>query len=144
MINTNTHLMQATQTNNCPCGSNNTYADCCGPFLSGKVFPLTAQQLMRSRYTAFTLANADYILRTYHPKTRPLRQRNQIASWAKSVRWLGLQVMNWSLGSEDDQTGYVEFKAHFIENGKPGHIHENSFFKRENGKWTYVSGQHQS
>lgn len=128
--------------NLCPCGSAQPFANCCEPIISGKKYATTALELMRSRYTAFTLADVDYLLRSHAAKTRPVKDRKEIERWAKSVVWMGLSILRTEAGEANDETGYVEFKATFLENGKPGQIHENSFFHRENGKWVYVSGVH--
>lgn len=126
----------------CPCCSGLAFAHCCEPILTGKCDALTAQQLMRSRYTAFTQANVDYLLRSHATNTRPVRERKNIEKWAKSVVWMGLTILKAEAGEANDEKGYVEFQATFLENGKPGQIHEKSLFYRENGKWVYVSGVH--
>ena len=128
--------------NNCPCGSGHLIVNCCEPIISGRKEAITAEALMRSRYTAFTRANVDYLLLTHSVKTRPGKERKNIELWAKSVTWMGLAILNTEAGEENDETGYVEFKALFLENGTPDQIHEKSLFRRENGKWMYVSGIH--
>ena len=128
--------------NLCPCCSELAYTDCCEPILSGRKDASTAQQLMRSRYTAFTQANVDYLLRSHAVKTRPVKDRKNIERWAKSVIWMGLSILQTEAGEATDETGYVEFKATFLENAQPEQIHERSLFNRENGKWVYVSGVH--
>jgi len=127
---------------NCPCGSGQLIVNCCEPIISGRKEAITAEALMRSRYTAFTQANVDYLLFSHSVKTRPGKERKNIELWAKSVTWMGLAILNTEAGEENDETGYVEFKALFLENGKPDQIHEKSLFSRENGKWVYVSGIH--
>jgi SEC-C motif-containing protein len=127
---------------NCPCGSGQHYVQCCEPIISGIKDATTAPELMRSRYTAFTLANVDYLMRSHSVKTRPIRERKSIEKWAKSVTWMGLAILKTEAGDANDEKGYVEFKATFLENGRPGLIHEKSLFQRENGKWVYVSGVH--
>ncbi len=126
--------------NNCPCGSGRSFATCCEPIINGKSDAVTAQELMRSRYTAFTMANVDYLMCSHHSTTRPDKERKSIEKWAKSVKWMGLTVLKTQSGEANDEVGYVEFKAFFMENGKPEQIHETSLFQRENGKWVYVSG----
>jgi SEC-C motif-containing protein len=126
----------------CPCGSKQNYVQCCAPVIGGQQPATTAEMLMRSRYSAFTQCNVDYILRTYHSKTRPTRDRAKILAWAKSVKWLGLTVLDTQMGLEDNEMGYVEFRAMYNENGTMGLIHEKSLFKREKGHWVYVSGEH--
>jgi SEC-C motif-containing protein len=128
--------------NLCPCGSGLTYADCCEPILTSKRDAITALELMRSRYTAFTQANIDYLMRSHAAKTRPVKDRKNIERWAKSVVWMGLTILSTEAGEASDESGYVEFKALYLENGKPGQIHEKSLFRRENLKWVYVSGVH--
>lgn len=126
--------------NNCACGSERSFETCCEPIINGKKEAATAEELMRSRYTAFTLANGNYLMRSHHASTRPTRERKNIEKWAKSVKWVGLAVLNTQAGEINDETGYVEFKALFIENGELQHIHEKSFFQHQDGKWVYVSG----
>ena len=128
--------------NLCPCGSGQVFANCCEAIISGKKDALTAQELMRSRYTAFTHANSDYLMRSHSVKTRPIKERKSIEKWAKSVTWMGLSILQTQSGEANDEIGYVEFKALYLENGQPQQIHEKSFFQRENGKWVYVSGEH--
>ncbi|MBC8004751.1 MAG: Sec-C motif domain protein [Verrucomicrobia bacterium] len=97
---------------------------------------------MRSRYVAFTMADVDYLLRSHHSSTRPVKDRKQIKKWAESVQWMGLTILSTKDGSVNDDTGYVEFRALYLEDGQMQQIHENSLFKRENNRWFYVSGVH--
>ena len=62
--------------------------------------------------------------------------------WAKSVTWMGLSILKTEAGEAEDEVGYVEFRALYLENGKPQQIHEKSRFERENRLWVYVSGEH--
>jgi SEC-C motif-containing protein len=48
--------------NRCPCGSNLPYHECCDLIISAKKEAVTCLELMRSRYTAFTAANVDYLM----------------------------------------------------------------------------------
>ena len=130
-----------TMQNNCPCGSGRSFDTCCEPIINGKTEAATAQELMRSRYTAFTIANGNYLMRSHHPSTRPNRERKNIEKWAKSVQWVRLTVLNTQAGDISDTSGYVEFKAFFIENGLLQKIHEKSFFQHQDGKRVYVSGE---
>ena len=125
----------------CPCGSGLSYPSCCQPIISGKRVAETAQQLMRSRYTAFTLADTSYLMISHSAKTRPIKERKSIEKWAKSVSWMGLTILHTQAGEADDNVGYVEFKALYLENGRLQQIHEKSLFERENGKWVYASGE---
>ena len=91
---------------------------------------------------AFTTADVDYLMQSHHSDTRPLKERKKIKKWAESVQWMGLVILNTQGGEITDDTGYVEFRALYLEAGKMQEIHEKSLFKRENQKWVYVSGVH--
>ena len=118
----------------CPCGSGNIYSNCCGRYLDGEQSPETAEQLMRSRYSAYVLARADYLLATWHASTRP--QSIPLESFGQ-VQWLELKVIQ---AHNDAQSGVVEFVARHKLNGKALRLHEVSQFVRENGCWLYLSG----
>ena len=126
----------------CPCGSTRPYNECCGLIINAEKNADTCVELMRSRYTAFTTADADYLMRSHARETRLLKDLRGIKKWAESVQWMGLIILNTLHGDVSDQIGYVEFRALYMEKGKVQQIHENSLFKRENGKWVYVSGVH--
>ncbi|MBS2212732.1 hypothetical protein KEM09_15035 [Carboxylicivirga mesophila] len=127
---------------NCNCGSNRAYGTCCMPLIEGHHQAQTAESLMRSRYTAFTLANIDYLMKTHHVSTRPIKDKLEILNWAKSVQWMELTILNTQKGKAHDKDGIVEFKALYLENGTLQAIHEKSLFRNEKGIWYYVSGQH--
>lgn len=123
----------------CPCNPNKKYADCCKIAHTNINNVLTAEQLMRSRYSAFVLANIEYLQKSHHSSTRPKkREKKEILAWTKSVQWLKLEVLNASKGKPSDTIGTVEFKAYFMENGQLDIIHENSSFSRENNHWVYL------
>lgn len=120
----------------CPCGSGREYAACCGPFIVGAEFPPTAEALMRSRYSAFVHGAADYLLRTWHPETRP--RRLELVSG--QPKWSGLEVLGWREDAEAG-TAEVEFIARFKQVGRAGRLHEVSRFRRLAGAWLYVDGR---
>lgn len=120
----------------CPCGGV-TYAECCGPYLAGARAPDTAEQLMRSRYTAFTRNDESYLLATWHPSTRP--PRLELATQSP-VRWLGLKIVKTEAGHAGDAHGVVEFIARCKVGGKASRLQEISRFIREGGRWYYVDG----
>lgn len=125
---------------NCFCGKNIPYSNCCGAIHTGKRKAQTAEDLMRSRYSAFVAGDVDYILKTYSSETRPIEEREEILQWAQSVEWRGLKILLSQKGAVDDAIGWVEFQASYIENGQEQCMHEKSFFNRESGDWVYVSG----
>ena len=115
----------------CPCGLGQPYGECCAPAHRGHA-SATAEALMRSRYTAFVLDDAAYVLRSWHPDTRPPGVEPDAG-----LRWTGLQVLGTSGGGLFDAEGIVEFRAHYRDAGRPGEMHERSRFVRHNGQWVY-------
>ncbi len=126
--------------NPCPCGSNQPYGDCCEKLLNGAKAS-TAEQLMRSRYVAYTQANLDYIERTHDPATRSELDINTARQWAENSQWLGLEILHTEAGQADDDTGLVEFKAHYRLKGERQHHHELSEFVKHAGEWFYHDGK---
>jgi SEC-C motif domain protein len=119
----------------CPCGSGLPYADCCGRLHDGSAQAATAEQLMRSRYSAFAVGDPGYLLRTWHPSTRP-----RSLELDPAVRWTGLEVLGSTGGSMLAAEGTVEFRAHFVTDGAPGSQSEVSRFVRDDGRWSYLDG----
>ena len=113
----------------CPCGLPATYDDCCGRFHRGAAAP-TAELLMRSRYSAFAVGDAAYLLVTWHPSTRP-----RTVDLDPSVRWTRLEVLS-ARGGLLDPTGEVCFRAH----SSAGVVEERSRFTRDAGRWSYLDG----
>ncbi|MFN3600924.1 MAG: YchJ family protein [Dietzia sp.] len=118
----------------CPCGSQRSLDACCGPVVEDGVPAETAEQLMRSRYTAFVLGRDDHLWRTWHPRTRPARVE------AGGVEWTGLSILDVVAGGAADQTGTVEFEARYIGPDGPAGMRERSAFERRGGRWTYLEG----
>ena len=87
---------------------------------------------MRSRYCAFVKQDAAYLLRTWHPRTRPAS-----VDFDAGMRWTGLEILGTSDGSAFHSTGTVTFRASF----KGGSLHERSRFERVGGAWVYVDGE---
>jgi len=117
----------------CPCGSGDTYVACCGRLHSGAARAATAEQLMRSRYTAFVVADADYLLRTWHPSRRPASLELD-----DDLRWVRLDVLDVVAGGFLDSTGEVEFEARWRRDGERGVQRERSRFVRRDGAWLYL------
>lgn len=126
----------------CPCGNNKVYEECCKPFIDKKEYPETAEELMRSRYTAYTKGKVDYVINTHVEKIRPVKERKKMQRWMNSIEWLGLSIVKTEAGQADDETGMVEFRAIYIEDGYTEALHEQSSFEKIDGKWFYISGTH--
>jgi SEC-C motif-containing protein len=119
----------------CPCGSGATYVACCAPLHTGTATATTAVQLMRSRYSAFAVRDAGYLLATWHPATRPAAVELDPA-----VEWRRLRIRGLIGGTEDDEAGTVEFVAHYWDSARRqyGRQHEDSRFARQGQRWFYV------
>ncbi|MYW20420.1 hypothetical protein GT045_18510 [Streptomyces sp. SID486] len=116
----------------CPCGLPRPYDACCGRFHAGPASAPTAELLMRSRYSAFVTGDAGYLLRTWHPRTRPGR-----LDLDPRMRWTGLEILDTADGSAFHATGTVTFRASY----RGGSLHERSRFERVEGAWVYVDGE---
>lgn len=120
---------------NCPFGSGITFQHCCQPYHSKTKTPPTAEALMRSRYSAFVVADADYLYETTHISKRKNHSKISYLNSAKNTKWLKLEIV---FSAFDE----VEFKAYYLN--KKFHtevLHEKSNFRLEDGKWYYVDGE---
>lgn len=125
----------------CLCGSQKLLANCCLPYIQGQTTPETAEQLMRSRYSAHVLLAIDYLWDTWSPEQRLRSSKLDIQQWAQSCDWLGLQILSTSKGLAADQDGTVEFIALFRQAGQLQQHYEHSLFRKNLGKWLYVDHQ---
>jgi SEC-C motif domain protein len=120
---------------NCPCGSGITFQFCCQPYHLKTKTASTAEALMRSRYSAFVVADADYLYETTHSSKRKKHLRNAYLNSAKNTRWLKLEIVFSAFD-------VVEFKAYYLNNKFQTEIlHEKSNFRLEDGRWYYVDGE---
>ncbi|GAB3589831.1 YchJ family metal-binding protein [Angustibacter peucedani] len=117
----------------CPCGSGDPYDLCCGRLHRGDSHAATAEQLMRSRYAAFAVGDAEYLLRTWHPTTAP-----SSVDLDPAQRWVRLDVTEVSGGGFLDTEGVVAFEARYRHDGARGVLRERSRFVRVDGRWTYL------
>jgi SEC-C motif-containing protein len=128
----------------CPCGAG-AYASCCGPLIAGSQLAETAEQMMRSRYSAFALAARDpqaieHLLRTHPEPGQPEAERRQgLKASARSLKWIGLSVLEAQAGGPLDSHGTVTFEARWRDReGREGVLRECSRFERgEAGEWLY-------
>lgn len=120
----------------CPCGTGSNYGACCGRLISGAAQARTAEELMRSRFSAYALGELDHVFRTWHPKTRP-----DDVSPAPGVQFVGLEIQDMVAGGPDDDLGVVEFTARLRTPEGTSEMHERSRFSRRAGRWMYVDGE---
>lgn len=120
----------------CPCGSELTYTDCCGRLHSKEQRAITAEQLMRSRFTAYTQRNADYLLATWTASKRPA----SIDFSKETAEWQKLHIVSCKKGGAKDNKGIVEFKAFYRQDGIDYFMHEISRFIKTGQDWFYLDG----
>ena len=121
----------------CPCGSNFPYTDCCGPLIRGTSFADTAEDLMRSRYTAFAQKNWEYLVLTSHPEEKKEMARLESSLIDQGAEWKKLEIAGTRKGGREDNEGQVDFIAHYIKDGTPQTLRESSRFYKVNGRWVY-------
>ena len=116
----------------CPCGRGDDYEPCCGRLHAGAPAP-TAESLMRSRYSAYAVGDAGYLLRTWHPSARP-----RTLSLDPALRWTRLAILETRDGGLFDATCTVQFRAMYVQQGQRGVLAETSRFVRHDRQWTYL------
>ncbi len=125
----------------CPCGTNLAFNSCCSPYLSGIALAPTAEALMRSRYTAFSLGAIDYLIDTLAPERRGPNEASMLAQELRTTEWIKLEIQGIQAGTENDAEGQVEFNAYFKAADASGCLHERSNFRKDNDRWYYVDGE---
>jgi len=133
-------MEDTTEFSKCPCCSEKLFKDCCKPVIEDHSKAVTAEQLMRSRYTAFTLSDNQYLMDSWAAETRP--ESAQIED--SGIQWLTLEVLNCEKGGEKDSDGLVNFSARFLSSGHLCSLHEKSSFIKEDGLWYYLDGETRS
>lgn len=120
---------------NCYCCSSKLYEYCCQPYVLNNQKAPTAESLMRSRFAAYCVHNADYLMETTHVSTRKFHNKAETFAFATQNKWRKLEIISSS-------ETVVEFKAYYVDsNLKPQIHHEKSTFKQEEGSWYYVDGE---
>ncbi|MBD8512444.1 YchJ family protein [Photobacterium sp. CAU 1568] len=132
-----------TNTQLCPCGSQQPLSSCCQLVHQNPSMALHPEQLMRARYSAHVLGLVDFVVATYHPSCQAEQYRDAIADSINS-EWLGLEVVSSQIAS--DTQGYVEFKAFYRDENQEYCLHEKSRFLREMigniPQWFYIDGEY--
>lgn len=125
----------------CPCKSGKPYAECCQQYHQGKL-PENALQLMRSRYSAYALSLADYIMDTTHPSSSTFKKdkakwKEDILKFSKSTNFQDLTILEFTDGP---RVAFVKFVAHLNQSNCTASFTEHSRFLKVDGKWLYESG----
>lgn len=124
----------------CPCTSGREYQACCGPVIQGERLAQTAEELMRSRYSAYALGHVDWIVESQTPDGRQFVDRRATEEWSKRSQWHGLEIVETRDGGSDDVEGVVEFKARYTIQGEDITHHEIASFRKEDDRWYFVDG----
>lgn len=135
--------MKFSANDNCPCGSLVKYKKCCKPFHENIKTPITALELMKSRYCAYSLEKSEYIILTTHQNNRDFNTdtkvwNNDILDFSRNTKFEKLEILEFIDGQTES---FVTFKANITQNKQDVSFVEKSRFVKENGKWQYIDGQ---
>jgi len=115
----------------CFCGSNCDFSSCCQPYINKELPVKTAEQLMRSRFSAYAIANAQYIYDTYAKSSQAAQSVEDIDDWSKSCVWVALVIHPLANSVNNATEQFVEFSAFYITNNTLYELRENSRFVLE-------------
>jgi SEC-C motif-containing protein len=138
LVERNIKFMKKTSPNTpCPCGSKLKYKKCCLVYHKGAL-PKSAVLLMRSRYVAYAVGNAAYIVKTTHPNnpdctTNVKEWKQSIEQFSEATEFLALEILDFVEGEDE---AFVTFRAKLSS----ADMVEKSRFLKEDGKWLYESG----
>ena len=121
----------------CPCGANFPYTDCCGPLVRGAVPADTAEDLMRSRYAAFSKGEWDYLDKTRLTGDNEPETTGSSHYRKENIAWTKLEILDIKNGGAFDGEGEVTFVAHYEENGESKTLRETAKFIKQDGRWYY-------
>jgi len=119
----------------CYCGADNAFSDCCEPIILQQQLAASAEQLMRSRFSAFYTKNEAWLKLSWDESTRP-----SSIQFEDDLKWLDLTIINTD--DLDEAHSSVEFEARYFKAGKVNAIHENSHFIKQGLKWLYSDGDY--
>ena len=119
-------------TQNCLCGLEQSYKNCCGRFVDSNRLIETPEQLMRSRYSAYVLKNESYLLNSWHASTRP----KSLELAHDSTQWEKLKIISTV---EKDVCFVAFFTQDNVNKEKTYALTELSHFVKEE-EWFYLNG----
>lgn len=122
---------------NCPCGSGNSLAQCCGRYHNGTQAP-GAELLMRSRYSAYVLGLIDYLQATTLPAQQAALDMEGVRRWSLGSTWLGLEVSESAVFGGKPEHAMVTFTARWHDqNGEHAHQERSAFVQCED-RWYFI------
>ena len=127
----------------CPCKSLKNYEECCKPYHTGELTPSDALLLMRSRYSAYALALANYIIETTHPDHPEISKkdwewREDILNFSQETEFVDLEILSFE---EKENKAYVTFTASLKQQGKDISYTEKSLFEKLDEVWLYKEAE---
>jgi SEC-C motif domain protein len=125
----------------CPCKSGKLYTECCGPIHKKEREATTAEELMRSRYSAYVKSDVAHIMASSHPDLRKTLDEKATMSWAQNSEWKTFEIVSKERGTAADTDGIVEFRCEYAEKGVQKVLHERARFVKEENHWYYVDGE---
>ena len=128
----------------CPCGSGQRYGDCCRSFHRDEKEAPDAVALMRSRFSAYAVADAEYLWRTLaaahedrrRPESEALRDIRRSAS---THRYRALTILD-SRPPDARGVAQVLFLARVFLKGRDLSFVERSDFIQDGFGWRYLHG----
>ncbi len=129
------------KTDSCPCNSGKTYGECCEAILSGERKAVTAEELMRARYSAYAVGKVKFLYESSGPEVRAEFDEKTTKEWSESATWQGMEILATEKGGADDDEGYVSFVAHYTANDQVCEHRELSYFKKIDGEWRFIDGK---
>ncbi len=127
--------------NQCHCGIEKSFAECCQPLIEGTAQAATPEALLRSRYSAFVIQNIEYIGKTVHPTMLHDFDEAGIREWSMNSTWLGLEILDTKDGGLEDETGLVHFVANYENDGEKLAHNEVAEFRKKDGLWYFYDGK---
>jgi SEC-C motif-containing protein len=118
----------------CPCGTGRSFGVCCLPLHRRERPAASAEELMRSRFTAHVVRDWEHLHRTYLESSRePYDPQDD----PQPTEWTRLQIHAHEPGGKPD-VATVDFTAWFREGDAEKPLHEKAEFHRLDGDWIYV------
>lgn len=122
----------------CCCGSEKLLTECCHRVWQQGGDTVSAERVMRARYTAYVQGNIDFLRITTLPIQQSALNIAQITQWSQQTEWLGLQVISHQLATHSEQHAWVVFVVTCRENGRLYTHHEQSAFVRDGASWRFI------
>jgi SEC-C motif domain protein len=129
----------------CPCqlleSKPKKYEECCGPIHQG-ASPQTPEALMRARYSAYAKHEIPFITATQLNSGSEDFDEKEALKWAQNSEWKGIKILEAKKGTGGENTGLVEFEAHYKDKASDKDLvhHETSLFEKIDGKWLFKEG----